>query len=187
MTSVSDINWLFSRYYSDNPQLRRIVTVHSEQVAKKALSILKEKNLDLNPVDVYCAAMLHDIGVVKCYAPNIYAFGTMPYIFHGIEGRKILEKHHLHKYASVCDSHTGAGISRQDIIKNNILLPHKDFLPVTQLEKLICYSDKFFSKSKDLAYEKSPNEIISELEKFGKDSVKRFLELHSLFGVSPNK
>ena len=187
MSLVTDINWLYKKYYSDNPALRRIIRIHSEQVAKKALSIWKKKKLPLDPIDVYCAAMLHDIGVVKCYAPGIHAFGTLPYLQHGIEGKKLLMECGLSKYANVCSNHTGAGITAMEIKKNNLPLPEVDLLPNTMLEKLICYSDKFFSKSKDLAYEKSPNEIIYELEKFGKDSVKRFLELHSLFGVSPNK
>ena len=182
MSTIFDINFLFNKYYGDNPQLKRIVTIHSEQVAKKALEICKAKNLPLDPKDVFCAAMLHDIGVVKCKAPDIYAFGTLPYIQHGIEGRKILEKHGLFKYASICDTHTGSGITSQSIKKNKLPLPEKDFLPQTLLEKLICYSDKFFSKSHDLTKEKSIDEIIIQMRKFGEDSLKRFMDLHSLFG-----
>lgn len=184
MSSITDINWLFHKYYSDNPQLRRIVTVHSEQVAKKALEIARTKKLDLDPVDIYCAAMLHDIGVVKCHAPEIYAWGELPYIRHGVEGRKILEENGLHRYASICDSHTGAGISAGEIKKNKIPLPIKDYLPLSMLEKLICYSDKFFSKSNNLTREKSIEEVESQMQRFGDDSLKRFLKLHSLFSLS---
>lgn len=182
MAGIFDINFLFNKYYGDNPQLKRIVTIHSEQVAKKALEICQAKNLPLDPVDVFCGAMLHDIGVVKCKAPDIYAFGNLPYIQHGIEGRKILEKHGLYKYASICDSHTGSGITAHSIIKNKLPLPVKDYLPATMLEKLICYSDKFFSKSLDLTKEKSIEEITNQMSRFGENSLKRFLELHSIFG-----
>ena len=181
---INDINFLFKKYYGDNPQLRRIVTVHSEQVAKKALEICKIKNLPLDEKDVYCAAMLHDIGVVKCNAPDIYAFGSLPYIRHGIEGRKILEQHGLHQYASVCETHTGSGIYKENIKNNKIPLPKKDYLPKTLLEKLICYSDKFYSKSHNLLREKPLNEIIDQLSKYGDDVVDRFMKLHVLFNES---
>lgn len=181
MAALTDINFLFHKYYGDNPELRRIVTIHSEQVAKKALEIWENKSLPLDPRDVYCAAMLHDIGVVKCKAPDIFAFGELPYIRHGIEGKKILEENGLYSYASICVTHTGAGITKENIRKNNLPLPYQDYIPITLLEKLICYSDKFFSKSHDLTKEKSIDDIMLQMSKFGKDSLIRFQNLHSLF------
>lgn len=181
MPRISDINWIFNRYYSDNPYLKRIVTVHSVQVAKKALDIRHKLNLDLDPRDVYCAAMLHDIGVVKCYAPDIGAHGSLPYLQHGTEGKKILLENGLITYADICETHTGSGITCDEIIKNNLPLPPRDFLPKTLLEKLICYSDKFFSKSGTLTKEKTIEEITSQMKKLGEGSLNRFLSLHSLF------
>lgn len=181
MSSITDINWLFNKYYGDNPQLKRIVSIHSEKVAQKALEIAKRNNLKLDPKDIYCAALLHDIGVVKCYAPDIFSFGERPYIQHGIEGRKILERHGLHQFAGVCDSHTGAGLSLKEIKEKNLPLPHKDLMPKTLLEKLICYSDKFYSKSQNLTHEKSFEEICTQMKKYGEDSLKRFLKLHKQF------
>ena len=178
---IFDINWLYAKYYGDNLQLRRIVTIHSEMVAKKALEIAKQKNLPLDPIDIYCAAMLHDIGVVKCKAPDIFAFGDHHYILHGLEGKKILERHGLYKYAGVCLSHTGAGLTKKDIIKNNFPLPHVNMLPESLLEKLICYADKFYSKSGNLTHEKNIDEIKQQMKKYGEDSLARFLELDSLF------
>lgn len=182
MSIVSDINWLYKKYYSDNPELRRIIRIHSEQVAKKALLICKEKKLKLDPKDVFCAAMLHDIGVVKCNAPDIHSFGTLPYLQHGIEGKKILEENGLYKYAEVCSRHTGSGITSEEIQQKNLPLPLMNFLPQTLLEKLICYADKFYSKSHDLKKEKSLDEVKEQMKKFGEDSYNRFMELHSLFG-----
>ena len=182
MNDIADINWLFHTYYKDNPELRRIVLTHSRQVAKKALKILHEKKLPLDPHKVYFAAILHDIGVVKCLAPDIHARGTLPYLRHGIEGRKILDKHRLHTYALICERHTGAGLTAQEIKKGNLPLPAKDMLPQTLLEKLICYADKFFSKSHDLKREKPLEEIVKQMEKFGPDSLQRFMELHQIFG-----
>lgn len=182
MHGLSDINWLFHKYYSDNPELRRIVTVHSEQVAKKALTIRESKKIDLDPKIIYSAALLHDIGVVKCHAPAIHSLGVLPYLQHGIEGKKILDENGLDFFSSICLKHTGAGISIQDIEKYNLPLPKIDMVPSTVLEKLICYSDKFYSKSSNLNREKPLEQVINQIVKFGPESISRFLELHRLFG-----
>lgn len=178
-----DINWLFHRYYKDNPDLRRIVVIHSEQVAKKALNICHMKKLPLDPKTVYCAALIHDIGVVKCNAPEIHAFGHHPYLQHGLEGEKILKRHNMMMLARICSTHTGAGISKKDIINNNLPLPQKDMIPKTLLEKLICYADKFYSKSGDLRKEKTLDEVISQISNFGPDSLSRFMQMHHLFNL----
>ena len=55
-------------------------------------------------------------------------------------------------------------------------------LPVTEEEKLICYADKFFSKSGDPAREKTLYEVRRSMAKFGEESLARFDEMHSRFG-----
>lgn len=180
-----DINWLFYKYYNDNPELRRIVVTHSEQVAHKALQIRIKKHLPISPKDIYCAAILHDIGVVKCFAPDIHAHGSLHYLNHGLEGMKMLNHHGLKQYASVCSTHTGAGITAKEIIDNNLPLPPIDLIPKTLLEKLICYADKFFSKSGHLEKEKSLEEVLQQIKKFGPDALKRFIEMHKLFSPEP--
>lgn len=179
--TIPDVNFLFYKYYKDNPELRHIVSLHSEMVAKKALDICKRKKLPLDHKEVYCAAKLHDIGVVKCSAPGIHAKGDLPYICHGVEGEKILEKHHMFKYSGICSRHTGSGITKEEILRNNLPLPAKNYLPKTLMEKLICYADKFYSKSGDLTKEKSLEQIMNQMRSFGKESLDRFLELHKNF------
>lgn len=181
MRSFIDINWLYTKYYGSNRELLKNVYKHSRMVAKKALQIAVQKNLDLDRKDIYCAAMLHDIGVVNCHAPDIHAYGSEPYLRHGIEGKKILENHGLYQYSGVCERHTGSGIMREEIIKNNLPLPPKDYIPKSLLEKLICYADKFYSKSGNLEREKSIEEIERQMSSFGEGSLKRFKELQYIF------
>lgn len=181
MATISDINWLYTKYYAENPALRKIVMTHSECVAKKALGINQKKKLGLDSKDIYIAAMLHDIGVVRCNAPDISAFGDKPYLQHGIEGAKILEENGLDKFSRICTTHTGTGLSATEIKEKNLPLPEIDMLPESLLEKLICYSDKFYSKSQDLKREKSYEEVSSGIQKFGDAPLQRFLELHKLF------
>lgn len=181
MSKIKDINNLYSRYYSNNPALLATVLRHSENVARKALTCAEIKGLDIDRDFVYCASMLHDIGVVKCHAPAILCNGDNNYICHGIEGRKILEKEGLHKIALVCERHTGSGLSKAEIKKNGLPLPLRDMMPITLEEKLICYADKFFSKSGDLDKEKTIEEIQNQLARHGHLVVDRFMELHNTF------
>ena len=181
MSRIVDINGLYDLYYKDNPQLRRIIFIHSNQVARKALEIVKAKNIAIDSHLVYLGAMLHDIGVVKCHAPEIYAFGDLPYICHGIEGKNILQKHGLYQLAGFCERHTGSGLTAKEISLANLPLPKKDMLPVTLEEKLICYADKFFSKGGDLTKEKSILEIENQMKRYGDEVLNRFQALHKMF------
>ncbi|MBP5523969.1 MAG: phosphohydrolase, partial [Bacteroidaceae bacterium] len=126
------------------------------------------------------AAMIHDLGIFLCNAPGIYCFGNEPYIKHGILGAELLRKEGFPRHARVCERHTGAGITREDIEKQGLPLPPQDFLPETIEEKIICYADKFFSKTK-LEREKTVEEACRSLLKFGNDGTERFLSWTKIF------
>ena len=59
-------------------------------------------------------------------------------------------------------------------------LPQQDFLPETTEEKLICYADKFFSKT-HLDIEKTFEQAVKSLAKFGCEGVERFIVWHNMF------
>lgn len=176
-----DCIYIIDKYYSENSRLRDILTTHSRLVAQKAIACAQAKNLPVDLQFVEEAAMLHDIGIFRCDAPGIFCFGNLPYICHGVEGRKILEKEGLPRHALVCERHTGAGLTVDDIIKQNLPLPHHDMTPVSLEEKLICYADKFYSKSGNITSEKSLERVLNSMERHGKETVERFLALHHIF------
>lgn len=173
---------IINKYYSKTSRLRTILTVHSRLVADKALSCARARKLDIDLQFVEEASMLHDIGIFMCDAPEISCTGKLPYICHGIEGRKILEAEGLPQHALVCERHTGAGLTIEDIVRQNLPLPHRDMTPQTMEEKLICYADKFFSKSGDIRKEKSLERVIKSMERHGPDTLERFIQLHKMFG-----
>lgn len=172
---------LFESHYRNDRELLATVLTHSECVAGKALDIARKKNLDVDFDFVRDAAMLHDIGVVRCDAPSILCRGQLPYICHGVEGRKMLEEEGLHRHALVCERHTGSGLTKEDIIRQRLPLPLRDLCPVSLEEKLICYADKFFSKSGDLTEEKDLQKVIRQMAAFGSDSLDRFMAMHAMF------
>ncbi len=173
---------IIDKYYTPGTPLHQTLLLHSEMVCRKALECIDRRGIEIDRDFVAAAAMLHDIGIFRCHAPGIFCEGDLPYICHGIEGRKILESEGFPKHALVCERHTGAGLSKEDIIIQNLPLPHRDMLPLSTEEKLICYADKFFSKSGSLDREKELPEVIASMQKHGQATLERFLDLHRQFG-----
>ncbi|MDE6479435.1 MAG: HDIG domain-containing protein [Muribaculaceae bacterium] len=178
---------ILSKYYEEGSALLDLLLTHSEMVARKALTVAEAAKLNIDRDFVYNAAMLHDIGIFRCDASGIYCYGDEPYIRHGIIGGELLRKEGVDEaFARVCERHTGSGLTAKEIAETGMPLPHMDFLPETLEEKLICYADKFFSKSGDPREEKSLDHVRKSMAKFGADSLARFDALHAIFNSSTN-
>jgi len=176
-----DYQSIINRYYPKDNELRRILLVHSRSVADKAIAIANaHPELPIDKQFVEEAAMLHDIGIFKTNAPSIQCFGTEPYICHGTIGAQLMREEGFPLHALVCERHTGAGLSLKEIERQNLPVPHHDMLPVTLEEKLICFADKFFSKT-HLEREKTLEQARQSLVKFGEEELARFDAWTALF------
>ena len=91
-----------------------------------------------------------------------------------------LSQEEIEPYARVCERHTGAGLTQQQIISQHLPLPHEDFLPETLEEQIICYADKFFSKTHP-EVEKPYERALKSIEKFGEEGAERFKQWHERF------
>ena len=156
-----DYQAIIDKYYPADDELRRVLLHHSRQVADRCLQIVR-KHREL-PVDIQFleeAAMLHDIGIYQCDAPSIHCHGSEPYLRHGPIGGDLLRQEGYERHARVAERHTGTGLPGYE--------------PETLEEQIVCYADKFYSKSK-------PNRVLTvaqaaeSLEKFGHDGVLKFL------------
>lgn len=166
---------LIKKYYPEDNALRQLLLLHSRQVADRCLQIVtKHKELPVDRQFLEEAAMLHDIGVFRCHAPSILCVGSEPYIRHGLIGAELLRAEGLPRHARVAERHTGTGLTREQIERQQLPLPLQDFVPETIEEQIVCYADKFYSKS-------SPDrvrtvlETAQSLEKFGREGVAKFL------------
>lgn len=182
---------IIDKHYSGEGELKETLWLHSEAVARKALECARrhpELELDLRFLEE--AAMVHDIGIHLTHAPAIGCLGHLPYLAHGLAGALIMETEGFPAHARVCARHTGSGLTRADIEAQNLPLPKEDLLPETLEEKLICYADKFFSKSwpegasksEALKKEKSLERVRRSMTVHGPDALARFEALHALFG-----
>lgn len=165
---------IIQNYYEQDSEGYNILLTHSRSVADKALALARlhpELKLDLNFIEE--AAMLHDIGIFLTDASEIGCFGDAEYISHGYLGADILRKEGYPKHALVCERHTGTGLSLETIMNRNLPVPHRDMRPVSLEEQLICFADKFYSKTK-LTREKELDKVRSGLARYGEESVFQF-------------
>lgn len=165
---------LIDKYYPVENELKHILLTHSRSVADKALEMAgkhPELNLDLQFVEE--AALLHDIGIFKTDAPDICCFGTYPYICHGYLGADLMRQEGFLRHALVCERHTGAGITLKAMGEQKLPLPHREMVPVSLEEQLVCFADKFYSKT-HLDREKTVEKARKSIAKYGEDGVARF-------------
>jgi len=163
--------------------LFRILVNHSLLVAAKAFQgAFRVKHLNPDLKFIMEASMLHDIGIIKTFAPDIDCFGRASYIEHGVIGAEILRKEGLDKIARVSETHIGVGLTKDDIIKSNLSLPLKDYLPSSLEETLIAWADKFYSKSSvNRDQQKSLDEILSGISQYNPNKSVSFLKWHKMF------
>lgn len=177
-----DYSELIDKYYPAGTLRRDIFLKHSRSVADKAVGIADHKGLGIEREVIRQAAMLHDIGICLTDAPGIDCHGKAPYIAHGTLGAALLRENGFdERYARVAERHTGAGITAADVANFSLPLPRRDLMPETMLERLVCYADKFYSKSGDMK-EKTLEQVRASMERFGGDSLRRFDRLHAEFG-----
>mgnify|MGYP006287047119 CR=1 FL=1 len=163
-------------YYPPGSTAYEVLVRHGEQVAEKALAVSERLASGLaDTAFLYEAAMLHDIGIFLTDTPSLDCCGRQPYIRHGVLGRELLEARGLHRHALVCERHVGVGLSLRDIQGQGLPLPERDMRPVTLEEEIVCYADKFFSKSTrpDPAARSIP-EIVALLGRHGAPQARRF-------------
>ncbi len=174
---------LINKYYAHNPRLRNLLLKHSQQVANRALAVADQHpELALDRTFLYEAAMLHDVGIFLTKAPGIFCYGAEPYIRHGYLGANLMRREGLSQHALVCERHTGTGLTREIILAQRLPLPaDRIFTPQSLEEQVICFADKFYSKS-NAKHVKTPEEVLTKLAKFGQEGVKRFEEWLTRFG-----
>lgn len=167
---------IIRKYYPEDNALRRLLIRHGEQVAERALRVAdRHPELHLDREFLVHASLLHDIGMYLTDAPGIHCHGSMPYLLHGRLGAELMRREGDERTARVCERHTGTGLTAATISLQCLPLPPGDYQPETLEEQVICYADKFFSKSHP-ERERTVEETAASLSKFGVGSVSRFME-----------
>lgn len=174
----SRVKELLRQEYEPGTELFAIFVEHSWMVTEAALEIAKGVDADCNFVRE--AAWLHDIGIKYTHAPGIHCQGSAHYLRHGLIGQEQCLKVGLEAHGLVCLRHVGTGLTAEEILEQKLPLPAEDMLNETTEERIICYADQFFSKSRGGP---TPiNEVRRRISKFGSAPLERFESMFQEFG-----
>jgi len=167
--------------YAPNQEVFDLVWVHCRIVADIAAQLAARSETGANKELVRVGCLLHDIGVYTLYTETGYD-KTKPYITHGICGEEILRgegfDRAIYRFAS---HHTGAGLTKKQIVERKLPLPAMDFLAETIEEELVMYADKFHSKTTPPHFN-SYEYYASYSARFGEEASVGFARLAEKFG-----
>ncbi|MBS5560093.1 MAG: phosphohydrolase [Bifidobacterium longum] len=105
------------------------------------------------------------------------------YILHGLKGYEyLLDEGVDESIAQFCRNHTGVGLTREDVVRQELPLPPADYVPMNLEQEVVMYADKFHSKSvppKFLQVEA----YTARAERFGGENKQRWLDLVAKYGM----
>ena len=133
------------RKYSGSDKLFEKVLNHVKAEQRVALRIASKcKNVDMYKIRI--GSLLHDIGRFSCPP-------SKDKVRHGLVGAEILKKEGLDDIANIAERHVGVGIRKEDISKQGLDLPNRDFVPETKEEKIITHADNLIFDDKEGSFE----------------------------------
>jgi uncharacterized protein len=151
-----------------------LVHTHCEIVWAIASQLMETRRLPVDAELVRAGCLLHDVGV--------HLLNGAPYIRHGVLGEEmLLARGYPARIARFCAHHTGVGLTREDIERQQLPLPVTDYLADSGEERLLMYADKFHSKSTPPVFVTAPT-YAKSVGVFGAEHAVRFSEMVAEFG-----
>lgn len=182
LPSLTEIDKLH-RKYAPSREAYELVHTHSRIVGDIALQLAAKSMVPIDAELAEVGSLLHDIGVYTLLDEHARRVPGTSYITHGVVGERILRDEGLPEpLTRFASHHTGAGLTREDIVARSLPLPHADFLPETDEEELVMYADKFHSKRHPPVFN-SFNAYARHVRAYGQDNVTRFERMGWKFDV----
>jgi len=158
-----------------------LVYRHCEIVCAVAEQLLGNHRSALDVELVRAGCLLHDIGVYRLYD----AAGELDqanYLRHGVLGHALLrELGFPEALCRFCSHHTGVGLTREDVLRQELPLPPGDYLAETDEERLVMYADKFHTKTTPPMF-MTATSYLAYVQQFGAGQAARFAALVEQFG-----
>jgi uncharacterized protein len=173
--------------HAPTPEALAVVYTHSEIVRRIAAALLAGLGTDgtvAGGIDaglVRAGCLLHDVGVYRLY-DAAGRLGHAGYIRHGVLGHELLaEAGYPEALCRFASRHTGVGITREDVRRQDLPLPPADYVAQTPEEALVMYADKFHTKSTPPSFLTAAT-YAAEVARFGADKPAAFARLRDRFG-----
>ncbi|KFI95740.1 HD domain-containing protein [Bifidobacterium stellenboschense] len=137
---------------------------------------------------VTIGGLLHDIGTYKVLKHDgtdgePLKFAGKKYIKHGLLGYEyLLENGVDEEIAQFARNHTGVGLTRDDVIRQELPLPPADYVPVNLEQETVMVADKYNSKSLPAKFVTAES-YTKRAARFGEENKRRWLELLDQYGV----
>jgi uncharacterized protein len=158
-----------------------LVWTHCVIVCRIAEQLMEAGGPDVDKDLVRAGCLLHDVGVYRLYDIT-GEFDHRQYIRHGVLGYELLaEDGFAEVLCRFCSHHTGMGLTRDDIERQNLPLPHADYLAETGEERLVMYADKFHSKTDPPSFVHASSYAV-HVRRFGGEKVAAFKAMRDLYG-----
>lgn len=161
-----------------------LVFTHCQIVWEIAEQLIAAGELNVDKELVQIACLLHDIGVYSLFLAD-GSLDHRNYIQHGERGYELLKAEGFdERICRFASHHTGVGLSKAEIIAQNLPLTHEDFYADTPEEELVMYSDKFHTKSTPPSL-MTADSYAAFVARFGEAKVQKFRDMQRKYGT-PN-
>lgn len=136
---------------------------------------------------VMIGGLLHDIGTYQVLKHDgsdgePLKFSGKRYILHGLLGYEWLLKQGVDEsIAQFARNHTGVGLTRDDVIRQELPLPPDDYVPQNLEQETVMVADKFHSKSTPPKF-LTVDAYTAKSARFGEDNKRRWLALVERYG-----
>ena len=93
---------------------------------------------------VLIGGLLHDIGTYRVFKHDgsdgePLKFSKKRYILHGLKGYEyLLDEGVDESIAQFCRNHTGVGLTREDVVRQELPLPPADYVPMNLEQEVVC-------------------------------------------------
>ena len=167
--------------YAPNAAALDSVYTHSLIVCTIAEQLHTRSGAGLDIDLIRAGSLLHDIGVYRLY-DDAGQLDHASYIRHGVLGYELLREEGLpEEVCRFASHHTGVGLTREDVLRQELPLPPADYLAETGEEALVMYADKFHSKTSPPAF-LTAEAYATSVQRFGAGKVMAFESLRARFG-----
>jgi uncharacterized protein len=148
MISSKQIHDLHKKYAPNDQELELVLT-HCQVVAEIAVWAAKQTDEEVDLPTLETACLLHDIGSYPFRgASTLDKSFKNSYPLHALLGAKILKDEGFpEEVYNIVETHVLLGVTAEEIEKMGWAMPVKDYEPTTIEGELLCFADRFHSKT----------------------------------------